>query len=1268
MQIPFLDKILKKKEEDITEKIFEEEAFDVRDIIAPPYVGVEQDHLKLGERFSRSFFVFSYPRYLNTGWLSPVINLNMPMDISFHIHPISTGLILKKLRKKVTEVSSEIMEREDKGLVRDPALEMAYKNIENLRDALQTAQERMFRLSVYITIYENTVKALRDTELTLRSIFESRLIYIKPALFKQRDCFISCNPYGLDLTGVHIPMNTSPLSTAFPFVSFDLSSNEGILYGINRHNNSLVLFDRFSLENANSVVFAKAGSGKSILGSELVLIKNKGKIQLLKIGPLIEKLIKKQGLIKIDEELEGVINPDIEVYSFNKKLKGEWSRVSVAARKKATDVFYKFKTRSGREITTTGDHNMLILKNGAITVSKSSEVIKGEYVPLPRNVSTSSSPVKFLNLLEILKKSKNVYVAGGENLIKKNYQVLKKSVLNKELDKYLYKYKEDRVIPIDYFWKILDFLKIKSTHSILKDIKIVSKTGEKKCAYHVNFPATTDFLKVLGLICAEGTITERAVMISNTDTEVLKALDASLKKCEVPFFYGNKGIIISSRIFIEIIKALGGKNKSGQKKVLPFIFNLEKEKIAQYLSAYFEGDGGIENDVYISATSKSKKLISEIAYLLYYFGIIGRISKTKKKPSNCNWKHKKTYYKLTISGQDNLKKFTEDINFISKTKQQKLAGIIKKDGNTNVDIIPEIESNFEKIYQLFSPQLFGIPEISEWKRGVRHPSPEHLQKIINKIDERILYFKKLAPTFDILNELPELATIIELGKNNKELNKALWQELGQSWRVMKNQEVAPKSLNVFKAISAIYDKTYNLEDVKESIHIGFKEINLPINHFNRSLQTALMEPRLQSNTRYEIIQKSANFVWQNYQDVLINKIPQVEEKLKMLKILADSELFWDPITEIKKIKNIKEKYVYDLTVDNEVFLAGQGGMFVHNSYAIKLEILRYLMQGIDVIVIDPENEYEALADAIGGVFFKISLTSPHQLNPFDLPIPNEDENKEDVLRSNIINLVGLLRIMLGGLTPEEDSVIDQALTETYAIRDITPESDPKNWQENIPLMSDFEEVLESMTGTESLVKRIRKFTKGTYASFFNQQSNISMTKNMVVFGIRDMEESLRSMALYIIMRYVWNVVRSNLKKRILVIDEAWWMMQTAEGASFLFGLAKRARKYWLGLTTITQDVADFMKSEYGQPIITNSSLTLLLKQSPATIDAVQKVFVLTEQEKYLLLEAAIGEGIFFAGKKHVAIQIVASATEDQLITTAPEEILAIRAAKKKMGE
>jgi len=584
----------RKKEKEIPE-IYKQEPIGIRDIISPASIEVSSNFIKIGERFAKAFFIFSYPRYLSTGWFSPVINLDIPMDVSLFLHPFDTGLILKQLRKRVTEVQAEIMEREEKGLIRDPALETAYRDLEQLRDRLITAQERMFQLGVYITVYAKAPEELSDIETNLRSVLESRLVYLKPALYQQKLGFNSCAPYGLDQLQVYTAMNTAPLSSIFPFVSFDLSSNQGILYGINQHNSSLILFDRFSLENANLVCFGTSGGGKS--------------------------------------------------------------------------------------------------------------------------------------------------------------------------------------------------------------------------------------------------------------------------------------------------------------------------------------------------------------------------------------------------------------------------------------------------------------------------------------------------------------------------------------------------------------------------------------------------------------------------------------------------------------------------------------------YFIKLEILRSLMIGIDCIVIDPENEYRFLSDTVGGAFFNISLGSPSHVNPFDLPLPREDEQPEDVLRSNIMNLVGLLRIMLKELSPEEDAICDQALAETYASKDITPYSDPKTWKDNIPLMQDFESVLETMEGTESLVTRLKKFTKGTYANFFNQPSNITMENNFVVFGIRDMEDELRPAAMFIVMRYVWNTIRSRLKKRILVIDEAWWLMKTEDGASFLFGTVKRARKYWLGVTTITQDVIDFMKSDYGRPIITNSALQVLMKQSPAMIEMVKKTFNLTDEEKNILLETPIGEGLFFAGLKHVLMRVMASYTEDQFITTSPEEVVKIKKAK-----
>jgi conjugal transfer ATP-binding protein TraC len=577
-------------------EIFEAGALELKDIIAPSAIKVTPKELNLGEKILRSFFVISYPRYLSESWFSPIINMDKVFDVSIFVHPLETSKILRQFQKKVAEVQSQIATREERGLVRDPKLDVAYQDLENLRDQLQEAQERLFDVGLYITIFAENELELDKVESEIKSILEAKLVYVKPALFQQEQGYKSTLPLADDLLEVHSKLNSSPLSSLFPFTSFDLTSDRGILYGVNRHNSSLILFDRFSLENYNSIIFAKSGAGKS--------------------------------------------------------------------------------------------------------------------------------------------------------------------------------------------------------------------------------------------------------------------------------------------------------------------------------------------------------------------------------------------------------------------------------------------------------------------------------------------------------------------------------------------------------------------------------------------------------------------------------------------------------------------------------------------YATKLEILRTLMFDTEVIVIDPEREYEYMAEATGGRYFKISLNSEHHINPFDLPIPGPDESAANVLRSNIINLVGLFRLMMGGLTAEEDAIIDRAITETYALKDITADSDFSNIEP--PLMSDFEMVLSGMEGGESLAQRLTKYTKGTWAGFINRPTNVDINRKFVVFSLRDMEDELKPIAMYIVTHYIWNAIRKELKKRLLVIDEAWWMMKSEDTASFLMGLVKRGRKYYLGVATITQDVDDFLKSPYGLPIITNSSIQLLLKQSPTSIDKLQQTFNLTDEEKYLLLESDVGEGIFFAGLKHVAIKTIASYTEDQIITSDPSQVLAIKKAKQEL--
>lgn len=577
------------------EELTEEEFATLRDIIAPSAFELTSNYVKIGTKYARTFFVFTYPKYLVTNWFAPIINMPQPMDISFFIHPYDTSKVMRALQRQLTSVTAEMMDREEKGLIRDPVLETAYQNIEDLRDKLQTSEEKMFKFGLYITVYGESPKALEQLENEVRSILESRMVYIKPALYQQKAGFNSSLPLCYDELLIHNSLNTAPLSSTFPFVSSDLTSDKGILFGVNRHNSSLILFDRFSLENANTVVFAKSGAGKS--------------------------------------------------------------------------------------------------------------------------------------------------------------------------------------------------------------------------------------------------------------------------------------------------------------------------------------------------------------------------------------------------------------------------------------------------------------------------------------------------------------------------------------------------------------------------------------------------------------------------------------------------------------------------------------------YMVKLEVLRTMMLGVDVLVIDPEREYQFLAETVGGSFFTISLTSENHINPFDLPPVGKDENPADVLRSNIIALLGLLKVMLGEVTPEEESVLDEAITQTYSSRDIT--LDRRDFDEiTPPLITDLAAVLENMEGGESLAIRLKKYTEGIYSGFLNQHTNVSLTNQLVVFNIRDMEEELRPVAMYMILNYIWGAIRRQLKKRILIVDEAWWMMQHEDSAAFLFAIAKRCRKYYLGLTTITQDIADFLASSYGKPIVTNSSMQILLRQSPASVDIIQDAFHLTDEEKYLLLESGVGEGLFFAGNKHVAIKVIASYTEDQIITSDPAQLLEIEQAKQ----
>ena len=325
------------------------------------------------------------------------------------------------------------------------------------------------------------------------------------------------------------------------------------------------------------------------------------------------------------------------------------------------------------------------------------------------------------------------------------------------------------------------------------------------------------------------------------------------------------------------------------------------------------------------------------------------------------------------------------------------------------------------------------------------------------------------------------------------------------------------------------------------------------------------------------------------------------------------------------------------------------------SYMVKLEILRSLLFDTEVIVIDPEDEYRKLASAIGGTYIDFSFSSPNRINPFELPQMKEPDENE--LAMKIISLHSLLKIMMGEMNPSEDALLDRALVMTYQMKGIN--RDPSTHGSEPPLMEDLYKVLGGMEETvaRGLADRLEKYVKGSFQGIFSQKSNVNFGNQLTVFGIKNLTDELRPTAIFIILDYIWTKVKRDLKRRLLVVDEAWYLMKSEDSATFLYGIAKRARKYFLGLTTITQDVEDFLKSDHGKAIVSNSSIQVLMKQSSAAIEKLATTFFLSQGERHLLLTAEVGEALFFAGQNHVAMKVVASPEEHGLITTNPQETL-----------
>ena len=1183
-----------------TTAVLSQKELGVLDIIAPQNIEVDFDFIKINDVYFRTVFVAGYPRAVSAGWLEGIVNFNNSLDISFYIYPIEGKTILDDLRRKIAEMEAEISTDLQRGKIADPSTEAKLEDAKVLQAQLVKGAERYYEFAFYITIPAPNLEELNHLTKQVESTLGSLMIVARHTTLDMENGFMTTVPFGMDRLSITRNMDTSSLSTTFPLTSAELSGDTGVLYGINSKNESFIIFDRFSLENNNMTIFATSGAGKcGDRDTEFLFQDENGKTKLDKIGNVVDNLVKQKGARKLDPESEGILNPGMKVFTFDKDLKGGWSNVEIASRKKSPNYLYKILTKSGREIKVTEDHSLVILKDGEIKTIKGKNVESGCYVPVPRSIKIKTDNLKEIDVPKLLGPGNNKYLVRVGRI---------------GTSKYI-----------------------------------------KKTSLPTKIRLDDSFFKMLGFFTSEGTIIPHHAVVSTQSKYLINILIKYYHSLGLNFSLPkiNGKIIavrVSTNVFVDLLMALGVSGKADKKRVPSIVFSSSDSHVSSFVEAYFEGDGGVEKHE-ISATTKSKGLASDLAYLMLRFGIIARIKERMKCASNTKSKRKRKYYRVSISGQDNIGKYIDQIGFISKEKNRQSLKLVKG-GNTNVDVIPELQSIFKEIgKELYSSSEIPAPKkFSEIKLGVFKPSRQNLLNTISKINERIKQIEDLeADGLSKLQSLPTVKEIVDKG-DERAVNSQLWAKLNNSWATMR-AGIPPNTKTALTAASVTHDYEYEIDEVGRALYRCFKYTGESLQKYDSSLwETTLYK---HANARYEKIIKARDYISKVYKNK-INKLQKIKGYIKWLEKLATSDLFWDPIVKITKIKS-KYFYVYDLQVKNAVFLAGRGGLFIHNSFFVKLEALRSLMLETEVIIIDPESEYKPLAEAVGGEFISFSFNSPAHINPFDLAqVYEEGENQ---LGLKVLSLHSLFKVIMGAITPIQEALLDRAIIMAYKGKGITP--DPATQKNEPPLMEDVYKVLIGMETTDALdlAARIEKFVKGSFVGIFDKQTNINLNNPFTVFSVKDLQDVLRPIAMFVILDYIWTRVRKDIKKRILIVEEAWHMMKFPDTSQFLWSVVKRARKYYLGLTTVTQDVEDFLSQDIGKAIVTNSALQVLLKQSSAAIDKVGEVFHLSQGEKQLLMGANIGEGIFIAGQHRAPIRIIASKDEYQLITTKPQDIV-----------
>lgn len=893
------------------------------------------------------------------------------------------------------------------------------------------------------------------------------------------------------------------------------------------------------LINPHVAITGVTGSGKSVHYSTNVLIRQNGKIKQVKIGEFIDNLIIKYGGVKIDD-CEGIENPDLEVYTFDSNLKGVWSKVLFAGRKEAPEHSYKFRTASGREIETTGDHNIVVLKNGMLSFIKGSEVSLNDYIPIPRIIRNENiSSTDHLDLFEILAENKKLYVP-----VNQLYRWLdKKSINMYKTDKKLI---DKKLIPLNVFVSLLTSNESKINQSQIfsekiNHILVCSSNGNGKSLMPSKLFLSKEFARLLGYYVSEGMLYNGSVIISNTDKSILNDISSILNNLGNIKFKeikkGNKavGIRIYSLWLYSLFDSLIGSG-SENKKVPEFLYSSPDWFVAEYLRAYYEGDGCVERNA-ISCSSKSKQLINDHSYLLLRFGIIGRIKaksvRIKAKQHGTNIERSCIYYNLIISGEG-IKRFIQ-IGFVSELKQNKLHALLKRvvHSNTNVDVIPEIGSITKHIYSILrfrrTQTSYAISQTT------RRPSRETLNRIIKDIEERKDEIEGCKKDIEALKKLPAkdslIAYVINTGKENQ-----MYKRFDETWRRAKNNLVKTNYKTMTKIVELaghadyIDNNVLSEDGLKSSFIKLFDLMNLSMQRYNQSLYEFCTGRH--STIAYQTLFEAAQYLIAEY-DKLYQKMKSAEHEIEFLKLLSSSDLFWDPIISIEKVKS-SDPYVYDLCVDNEVFLAGFGGLFVHNSYFIKTFLLRAsLVWNANALIIDWAGEYKAWVKQVGGLV--IALAKGAYLNLLDLAGMKPSDRVKQVIRS--------LEILTDiGQYPEQRRLIEQAIEEAYVRAGF--KLSERNQRDALgnplkpPTLKDVQKILQEKleTGTyefpaelENAIYKLKRFTlEGD--DYFAEQSTVDLDKllssGLVALDLSGLpDETFRALGALTILQFIKEKMR-----------------------------------------------------------------------------------------------------------------------------------------------